>query len=276
MGMPFLGNAVAKRNVSQIWTLTRVVSGPEGRGRRKLGIALQLLSQELRAVAGEKKRFLIPASLQNPRFGPWVGLFLLRNPWNRSPSTNSRSSFWDLGLGEDRRFWLFLGHGRVLFSEKPRFLAQDSSGKDVDLSIYKGKVLLVVNVASRCGFTNKNYTQLTELHDRLKGKDFEILAFPCNQFLKQEPLSSEAVKEFACTRFRAEYPVFQKICVNGPKAAPVYKFLKAKAPFSFTSRVKWNFTKFLVDKEGKVLGRYGAGTPPLAIEDDIKKAIGDI
>ncbi|XP_068661055.1 probable glutathione peroxidase 4 [Aristolochia californica] len=156
------------------------------------------------------------------------------------------------------------------------FTVKDSVGKDVDLSIYRGKVLLVVNVASKCGFTNKNYTELTELYSRYKGKDFEILAFPCNQFLRQEPGSSEDAKDFACTRYKAEYPIFQKIRVNGSSAAPVYKFLKASKPTLFGSGIKWNFTKFLVGKEGKVISRYGPTTSPLRIENDIKKALGDL
>ncbi|KAL0391047.1 UNVERIFIED_CONTAM: putative glutathione peroxidase 4 [Sesamum calycinum] len=155
------------------------------------------------------------------------------------------------------------------------FTVKDSKGRDVDLSIYKGKVLLVVNVASKCGFTNSNYTQLTELYSQYKDKGLEILAFPCNQFLYQEPGSSEDAEQFACTRFKAEYPIFQKVKVNGADTAPVYKFLKSSKGGIFGSGIKWNFTKFLVDKEGVVLKRYGSTTSPLAIEDDIKKALGE-
>ncbi|KAI5386417.1 putative glutathione peroxidase 5, variant 3, partial [Lathyrus oleraceus] len=91
------------------------------------------------------------------------------------------------------------------------WLPQDAKGKDVNLSSYKGKVLLIVNVASKCGFTNSNYTQLTDLYSRYKDKGLEILAFPCNQFLNQEPGSSEDAEQFACTRFKAEYPIFGKV-----------------------------------------------------------------
>ncbi|RWR93704.1 putative glutathione peroxidase 5 isoform X2 [Cinnamomum micranthum f. kanehirae] len=154
------------------------------------------------------------------------------------------------------------------------FTVKDNTGKDLDLGIYKGKVLLVVNVASKCGFTDTNYTQLTELYSRYKDKDFEILAFPCNQFLHQEPGSSEHAKEFACTRYKAEYPIFQKVRVNGPNTAPVYKFLKYHGSGFMGSRIKWNFTKFLVNKEGKVIARYGPTTTPFSIEKDIKKALG--
>ncbi|KAJ9696249.1 hypothetical protein PVL29_008470 [Vitis rotundifolia] len=155
------------------------------------------------------------------------------------------------------------------------FRVKDYKAKDVDLSVYKGKVLLVVNVASKCGLTDSNYIQLTELYNKYKDKGFEILAFPCNQFLKQEPGSSEQAQEFACTRYKAEYPIFHKVRVNGPDAAPVYKFLKAHKSGFLGSRIKWNFTKFLVDKEGTVLARYGPTTAPLTIEADIQKALGD-
>lgn len=155
------------------------------------------------------------------------------------------------------------------------FTVKDSRGKDVDLAIYKGKILLVVNVASKCGFTDSNYTQLTELYNKYKDKGLEILAFPCNQFLKQEPGTSEEAEQFACTRYKAEYPIFKKVRVNGPDTAPVYKFLKANKGGFLGSRIKWNFTKFLVDKEGHVIERYGPTTTPLAIESDIKKALGE-
>ncbi|KAL6214736.1 hypothetical protein ACLB2K_014168 [Fragaria x ananassa] len=163
------------------------------------------------------------------------------------------------------------------------FIVKDTKGNDVDLSIYKGKVLLVVNVASKCGFTDTNYTQLTELYGKYKDKGFEVLAFPCNQFLKQEPGTSTDAIEFACTRYKAEYPIFKKIRVNGPNTEPVYKFLKASKPGFLGSRIKWNFTKFLVNKDGIVIGRYSPITSPLSIEslfpftqDDIKKALGEV
>ncbi|KAF1881378.1 hypothetical protein Lal_00023414 [Lupinus albus] len=190
------------------------------------------------------------------------------------------------------------------------FTVKDAKGKDVSLRTYEGKVLLVVNVASkwypslfayvynknsiflypslgivRGGFTDSNYTQLTEVYSKYKDRGFEILAFPCNQFLKQEPGSSQQAQEFACTRYKAEYPIFGKIHVNGQDAAPVYKFLKAQKPGFLGSSIKWNFTKFLIDKEGHVIQRFSTITPPLAIEvvhsvcacllKDIKKALGE-
>ncbi|KAL7084171.1 hypothetical protein ACP275_14G208700 [Erythranthe tilingii] len=153
------------------------------------------------------------------------------------------------------------------------FNVKDNKGNEVSLKTYKGKVLLVVNVASKCGFTSSNYTQLTELYSKYKDKGFEILAFPCNQFLNQEPGSSQEAEQFACTRFKAEYPIFQKVRVNGSEAAPVYKFLKSSKGGFFGSNIKWNFTKFLVDKNGYVIKRYGTATSPLSIAADIEKAL---
>ncbi|GAB2296862.1 Probable phospholipid hydroperoxide glutathione peroxidase [Dionaea muscipula] len=153
------------------------------------------------------------------------------------------------------------------------FVVKDARGNDVDLSQYKGKVLLIVNVASQCGLTNSNYTQLTQLYDRYKDQGFEILAFPCNQFGGQEPGTNDQIAEFACTRFKAEFPIFDKVDVNGNNAAPIYKYLKSSKGGLFGDGIKWNFTKFLVDKEGKVVDRYAPTTSPSSIEKDIKKLL---
>ncbi|KAL1197634.1 putative glutathione peroxidase 4 [Cardamine amara subsp. amara] len=163
----------------------------------------------------------------------------------------------------------------ISVSEKSihEFTVKDSSGKEVDLSVYQGKVLLVVNVASKCGFTEFNYTQLTDLYRTYRDEGFEILAFPCNQFLYQEPGTSQEVHQNACTRFKAEYPVFQKVRVNGQKTAPVYRFLKSKKPNFLGTRIRWNFTKFLVGKDGQVIDRYGPTVPPLSIQKHIKEAL---
>ncbi|XP_015688900.2 probable phospholipid hydroperoxide glutathione peroxidase [Oryza brachyantha] len=154
------------------------------------------------------------------------------------------------------------------------FTVKDASGKDVDLSTYKGKVLLIVNVASQCGLTNSNYTELSQLYEKYKDQGFEILAFPCNQFGGQEPGSNEEIVQFACTRFKAEYPIFDKVDVNGDNTAPIYKFLKSSKGGLFGDNIKWNFSKFLVDKEGRVVERYAPTTSPLSIEKDIKKLVG--
>ncbi|KAL2320927.1 hypothetical protein Fmac_029896 [Flemingia macrophylla] len=146
------------------------------------------------------------------------------------------------------------------------FTVKDAKGRDVNLATYEGKVLLVVNVASKCGFTDSNYTQLTELYSKYKDSGLEILAFPCNQFLNQEPGTSEDAQQFACTRYKAEYPIFGKVRVNGPDTAPVYRFLKANTSGFMGNRIKWNFTKFLIGKDGRVIQRYGPTTSPLSIE----------
>ncbi|KAG0495694.1 hypothetical protein HPP92_000385 [Vanilla planifolia] len=166
-------------------------------------------------------------------------------------------------------------HSTPTASSIHEFAVKDSFGKDVDLGIYKGKVLLVVNVASKCGLTDNNYTQLTELYNKYKNRDFVVLAFPCNQFLNQEPGTSQEAKEFACTRYKAEYPIFQKVRVNGPETVPVYKFLKASKGGFLGSRIKWNFTKFLIGKDGKVIKRFSPTTSPMSIEKDIQKALGE-
>ncbi|URE27044.1 glutathione peroxidase [Musa troglodytarum] len=143
---------------------------------------------------------------------------------------------------------------------------KDMDGNDVSLGSYSGKVLLIVNVASKCGFTNSNYKEMNVLYDKYKDKGFEVLAFPCNQFASQEPGTIEEIKETACTVFKAEFPIFDKIEVNGNNAAPLYKFLKSKKGGFLGSRIKWNFTKFLVDKDGNVVDRYSPTTSPLKIE----------
>ncbi|KAJ3706744.1 hypothetical protein LUZ61_010449 [Rhynchospora tenuis] len=154
------------------------------------------------------------------------------------------------------------------------FTVKDAKGDDVDLSIYKGKVLLIVNVASQCGLTNSNYTELSQLYEKYKDQGFEILAFPCNQFGGEEPGTNEEIMQFACTRFKAEYPIFDKVDVNGDNAAPIYKFLKSSKGGLFGDSIKWNFSKFLVDKEGRVVDRYAPTTSPLSIEKDVKKLLG--
>ncbi|KAL5981514.1 putative phospholipid hydroperoxide glutathione peroxidase 6, mitochondrial [Asimina triloba] len=154
------------------------------------------------------------------------------------------------------------------------FTVKDAAGNDVNLSTYKGKVLLIVNVASQCGLTNSNYTELGQLYEKYKDQGFEILAFPCNQFGQQEPGSNEEIVEFACTRFKAEFPIFDKVDVNGQNAAPIYKYLKSTKGGLFGDGIKWNFAKFLVDKDGNVVDRYAPTTSPLSIEKSIKKLLG--
>ncbi|ONK81917.1 uncharacterized protein A4U43_C01F34250 [Asparagus officinalis] len=153
------------------------------------------------------------------------------------------------------------------------FTVKDIDGKDVPLSKFKGKVLLIVNVASRCGLTTSNYTELSHIYEKYKTQGFEILAFPCNQFGGQEPGSNTDIKQFACTRFKAEFPIFDKVDVNGPNTAAVYQFLKSSAGGFLGDIIKWNFEKFLVDKNGKVVERYPPTTSPFQIEKDIQKLL---
>uniref|UniRef100_A0A5B7BQN4 Glutathione peroxidase n=1 Tax=Davidia involucrata TaxID=16924 RepID=A0A5B7BQN4_DAVIN len=185
---------------------------------------------------------------------------------------------------------LFLGFAVLLFHRYPSpssqymaeevpksiydFSVKDIRGNDVPLSNYNGKVLLIVNVASKCGFTQSNYKELNILYEKYKDQGFEILAFPCNQFGWQEPGTNEKIQETACTMFKAEFPIFDKIEVNGKNAAPLYKFLKSEKGGILGDGIKWNFTKFLVSKEGKVVERYAPTTSPLKIEKDIQNLLG--
>jgi glutathione peroxidase len=154
------------------------------------------------------------------------------------------------------------------------FTVKDIRGNDVDLSIYKGKVLLIVNVASQCGLTNSNYTELNGVYTKYKDQGLEILAFPCNQFGGEEPGDNAQIAEVACSRFKAEFPIFDKVEVNGSNAAPIYKFLKSSKGGLLGDGIKWNFTKFLVDKDGNVVERYAPTTSPLSIEKNVKKLLG--
>ncbi|KAK1390993.1 Glutathione peroxidase [Heracleum sosnowskyi] len=154
------------------------------------------------------------------------------------------------------------------------FTVKDIRGNDVPLSNYNGKVLLVVNVASKCGFTQSNYKELNILYEKYKDQGLEILAFPCNQFGWQEPGTNEEIQDTVCTNFKAEFPIFDKVEVNGKNAAPLYKFLKAEKGGLLVDAIKWNFTKFLINKEGKVIARYAPSTSPLKIEEDIQNLLG--
>ena len=152
------------------------------------------------------------------------------------------------------------------------FSAKRLSGEDVQLSQYKGKVLLIVNTASKCGFTPQ-YKGLQALYDKHQGK-LEILGFPCNQFGKQEPGGESEISEFCELNYGVSFPMFGKIDVNGDDAHPLYKHLKQEAPGLLGSKsIKWNFTKFLVNKDGKVVKRYAPTDTPEAIEKDIAKLL---
>jgi glutathione peroxidase len=153
------------------------------------------------------------------------------------------------------------------------FNATDIDGNEVKLENYKDKVLLIVNTASKCGFT-KQYASLEELHRRYKDKGLLVLGFPCNQFANQEPGDMNEIKEFCSLTYNVDFPMFAKIEVNGEKTHPLYKFLKQKAPGLFGLKaIKWNFTKFLVDKNGNVIKRYAPAKDPLSISGDIEKLL---
>ena len=153
------------------------------------------------------------------------------------------------------------------------FSARDILGREVPLADYRGKVLLIVNTASKCGFTPQ-YEGLEKLHAELSGRGLAVLGFPCNQFGAQEPGSEAEIGEFCRLNYGVAFPVFAKIEVNGPGAHPLYVWLKSQAKGFFgTSSIKWNFTKFLVDRQGKVVRRYGSTTKPAAIRGAIEKLL---
>ncbi len=155
-------------------------------------------------------------------------------------------------------------------SELYTFSAHTAGGDEVALSDYKDKVLLIVNTASKCGFTPQ-YDGLEQLQKDFHGEGFDVLAFPCNQFGNQEPGTEEQIVEFCTMNFNTSFPLFAKIEVNGGDAHPLYAWLKKQAPGVLgTGAIKWNFTKFLVDRQGNVIKRYGSSTTPAAIAKDIK------
>ena len=150
------------------------------------------------------------------------------------------------------------------------FSAALANGEPIDLSDYQGKVLLIVNTASKCGFTPQ-YTGLESLHQTYGERGFSVLAFPCNQFGGQEPGSEEEIQSFCDLNYQTSFPLFSKIEVNGAGSHPLYAHLKEQAPGVLGSkRIKWNFTKFLVNQQGEVVKRYAPSTKPEAIASDIE------
>jgi glutathione peroxidase len=153
------------------------------------------------------------------------------------------------------------------------FTTKDDSQKQYDLSQHKGHVVLVVNVASKCGFTPQ-YKGLEELYQQFKKDGLVILGFPCNQFGAQEPGTDSEIQQFCSMTYNVTFPVLSKVDVNGDAASPIYQFLKSKAPGLLgTEMIKWNFTKFLVGKNGEVLKRYAPNTEPKDIASDIQSAL---
>ena len=148
------------------------------------------------------------------------------------------------------------------------FKVNNYKGEEVDLSIYKGKVLLIVNTATKCGFTPQ-YDELEELYSKYKDKGFEILDFPCNQFFRQAPGTSEEIHNACVLRFMIAFPQFEKIEVNGKNEHPLYRYLQDNSPVKTGKNIKWNFTKFLVDKQGNIVNRFEPTAKPKSFEKDI-------
>lgn len=151
-----------------------------------------------------------------------------------------------------------------------QFEAKLNNGQIKSLGDYQGKVLLVLNTASKCGFTPQ-YTGLQELYQQYQSQGFEVLGFPCDQFGHQEPENDQQIKQFCSLNFNLSFDLFAKVEVNGPHAHPVFAFLKHSAPGILGStRIKWNFTKFLINKQGEVVKRYAPTTKPRQISQDIE------
>ena len=150
------------------------------------------------------------------------------------------------------------------------FSAKTIDGKDQKLDAWKGKVVLVVNVASKCGFTPQ-YTGLEAMHRRLKDKGLVVAGFPCDQFGHQEPGDEEEIKNFCSLTYDVSFPMYSKIEVNGDRAHPLYKWLKSeKSGLLGLDGIKWNFTKFLIDRKGNVVKRYAPNDTPESIEKDVE------
>ena len=149
------------------------------------------------------------------------------------------------------------------------FTARSLAGEDVPLKRFQGQVLLIVNTASKCGFTPQ-YQGLEALHRELSPRGFSVLGFPCNQFGAQEPGDAKAIAEFCESKYDVSFPLFEKIDVNGANAHPLYDYLKREKSGLLGSSIKWNFTKFLVDRTGEVVGRHAPTTTPQSLKKDIE------
>lgn len=153
------------------------------------------------------------------------------------------------------------------------FEVKDSKGNVVPMSEFRNKALVIVNVASKCGYTPQ-YTGLEALYEKFKDKGLVVLGFPCNQFGAQEPGSDSEIQQFCSLTYNVTFPVLSKVDVNGDGAHPLYKFLKEQKPGLLgTEAIKWNFTKFLVDKQGNVVDRFAPQTEPSALEGAVTKVL---
>lgn len=153
-----------------------------------------------------------------------------------------------------------------------QYVVKDNKGADVSMAEYKGKVLLIVNTATGCGFTPQ-YDGLQDLYEKYQAQGLEILDFPCNQFAGQAPGSAEEIESFCTGRFGITFRQFAKICVNGKNTEPLYEYLKAQQHGVLGERIKWNFTKFLVDREGNVVARFAPNVTPADIDEKIKELL---
>lgn len=149
------------------------------------------------------------------------------------------------------------------------FTVSDQADQPVSLQNYKGKVVLIANTATGCGLTPQ-YQGLQELYDKYKDQGFEILDFPCNQFMRQAPGSAEEINTFCTLNYQTTFPRFAKIKVNGKEAEPLFEWLKKEKSGPLGARIEWNFAKFLINREGQVVERFSSKTDPLKMEDTIK------
>ncbi|ELK45607.1 UNVERIFIED_CONTAM: glutathione peroxidase [Halobacillus marinus] len=152
------------------------------------------------------------------------------------------------------------------------YVVQDKSGGEVSLGDYEGNVLLIVNTATKCGLANQ-FEGLEALHQKYESEGLRVLGFPCNQFMNQEPVSDENMAQECKINFGVTFPLFKKIQVNGKDADPLYKYLKTEQKGLLGSDIKWNFTKFLVDRKGNVVKRFAPKTKPEQIEQDIQELL---
>lgn len=153
-----------------------------------------------------------------------------------------------------------------------QFEAELLNGENKNFSDYQGKVLLVVNTASKCGFTPQ-FAGLEKLYEKYKDKGFEVLGFPCNQFGGQDPGTNDQIGTFCQKNYGVSFPMFAKVNVKGPEAHVIFRYLTNNSKGVLGSGIKWNFTKFLIGKDGKVINRYAPTTKPETLEDDIEKAL---
>ncbi|MEI7503388.1 MAG: glutathione peroxidase [Paludibacter sp.] len=166
------------------------------------------------------------------------------------------------------------GQGNKSTANFYQFKAKSLQGKEISMKSYEGKVVLMVNTASKSGFTPQ-YKGLEAIYEKFKDKGLVILGFPCNQFGKQEPGTETEIGEFCSKNYGVTFQLFSKIEVNGENADPLYKFLKTALPGTLGNDIKWNFTKFLLDKKGNPIKRFGSITKPEEISEDIEKLLSE-